>query len=177
MRSFLKIFLASFLALVVFSVIAFFLAVGTISALASKDKPEVADKSVLTLDLSQAFGEKYKENPLGTLTGEESGVPGLYDVVRLIRYAANDKHISGIYIVANGNANGYAASEELRNALLEFRKSKKFVLAHGDMITQGAYLVASAADRVYANPVGNVDWSGFNTDLVFLKGTLDRLKI
>lgn len=177
MRSFLKIFLASFLALVVFSLIAFFLAVGIISALATKDKPKVAEKSVLTLNLSQQFNEKFQENPLSALTGEESGVPGLYDVVRLIRHAAKDKHISGIYIVANGNANGYAASEELRNALLEFRQSKKFVIAHGDMITQGAYLVASAADRVYANPVGNVDWSGFNTDLVFVKGTLDKLKI
>ena len=177
MRSFLKIFLASFLALVVFSLIAFFLAVGMISALATKDKPKVAEKSVLTLNLSQPFNEKFQENPLAALTGEESGVPGLYDVVRLIRHAAKDKHISGIYIEANGNANGYAASEELRNALLEFRQSKKFVIAHGDMITQGAYLVASAADRVYANPVGNVDWSGFNTDLVFVKGTLDKLKI
>ena len=177
MRSFFKIFLASFLALVVFSLIAFFITVGMISALASKDKPEVAQKSVLTLDLSQHFSEKYQENPLGALTGDESGIPGLYDVVRLIRHAASDKRISGIYILANGNANGYAASEELRNALTDFRKSKKFVIAHGDMITQGAYLVASAGDRVYANPVGNVDWSGFNTDLVFLKGTLDRLKI
>lgn len=177
MRSFLKIFLASFLALVVFSLIVFFLAVGMISALATKDKPKVAEKTVLTLNLSQQFNEKFQENPLGALTGEESGIPGLYDVVRLIRHAAKDKHISGIYITANGNANGYAASEELRNALLEFKQSKKFVIAHGDMITQGAYLVASAADRVYANPVGNVDWSGFNTDLVFVKGTLDKLKI
>jgi protease-4 len=177
MRSFLKIFLASFVALIVFSLIVFFLAVGFVSALATKDKPEVADKSVLTLDLGQAFGEKYQENPLAALTGEQSDIPGLYDVVRLVRHAAKDKMISGIYIVANGNANGYAASEELRNALLDFRQSKKFVIAHGDMITQGAYLVASAADKVYANPVGTVDWSGFNTDLFFVKGTLDRLKI
>ncbi|HEY1114438.1 MAG TPA: signal peptide peptidase SppA [Chitinophagaceae bacterium] len=177
MSSFLKIFLASFVALIVFSLIVFFLLVGTISALASKDKPKVADKSVLTIDLSQPFNEKFQENPLGALTGEESGVPGLYDVVRLVRHAAKDKHIAGIYITANGNGNGYAASEELRNALLDFRQSKKFVIAHGDMITQGAYLVASAADRVYANPVGSVDWSGFHMDVAFVKGTLDKLKI
>lgn len=177
MRSFLKIFLASFVALIVFSLIVFFLAVAMISALASKDKPKVADKSVLTINLGQQFNEKFQENPLGALTGGESGVPGLYDVVRLVRHAAKDKHIAGIYITANGNGNGYAASEELRNALLDFRQSKKFVIAHGDMITQGAYLVASAADRVYANPVGSVDWSGFNMDVAFVKGTLDKLKI
>jgi protease IV len=177
MRNFLKIFLASFLALVVFSVIVVFFAIGMISALATKDKPKVADKSVLILNLSQHFGEKHQENPFGALTGEETGVPGLYDVVRLIRHAGEDKNISGIYITANGNANGYAASEELRSALLDFRKSKKFVIAHGDLISQGGYLVASAADHIYATPVGNVDWSGFNMDVAFVKGTLDKLKI
>ena len=177
MRSFFKIFFASLLALVVFSVIAFFLAVGMVSALASKEKPKVADKSVLTLNLSQHFSEKRIENPLATISGDETDVPGLYDVVRLIKHAGTDENISGIYITANGNNNGYAASEELHTAILEFKKKKKFVIAHGDMMSQGAYLVASAADRVYANPVGNVDWSGFNMDVAFVKGTLDKLQI
>ena len=177
MRSFFKIFFASLLALVVFSVIAFFLAVGMVSALASKEKPRVADKSVLMLNLNQHFSEKRIENPLATFSGDETDVPGLYDVVRLIKHAGTDNNISGIYITANSNNNGYAASEELRTALLEFKKSKKFIIAHGDMMSQGAYLVASAADRVYANPVGSVDWSGFNMDIAFVKGTLDKLKI
>ena len=177
MRSFFKIFFASLLALVVFSVIAFFLAVGMVSALASKERPKVADKSVLTLNLNQHFSEKRIENPLATISGDETDVPGLYDVVRLIKHAGTDENISGIYITANGNNNGYAASEELHTALLEFKKKKKFVIAHGDMMSQGAYLVASAADRVYANPVGNVDWSGFNMDVAFVKGTLDKLQI
>jgi protease IV len=177
MRSFFKIFFASFLALVVFAVIVFFLAVGMVTSLATKDKPKVAEKSVLVLNLGQHFSEKHMENPLGMLSSDETDIPGLYDVVRLIRHARNDKNIAGIYIKANGNNNGYAASEELRNALMEFRESKKFVIAYGDMMSQGAYLVASAADRVYANPVGSVDWSGFNMDVAFVKGTLDKLKI
>lgn len=177
MRSFFKIFFASFLAVVVFALIVFFLLVGMVSSLATKDKPKVADKSVLVLNLSLHFSEKHIDNPLGVLSSDETDIPGLYDVVRLIRHARNDNHISGIYIKANGNSNGYAASEELRNALMEFRESKKFVIAHGDMMSQGAYLVASAANRVYANPVGSVDWSGFNMDVAFVKGTLDKLKI
>ena len=71
----------------------------------------------------------------------------------------------------------FASSEEIRNALLDFKKSKKFVIAFGDIISQGAYYVASAADKIYANPVGAVDWSGFNMDVVFVKGTLEKLKI
>lgn len=177
MRSFFKIFFASFLAVFVFALIVFFLLVGMVSSLATKDKPKVADKSVLVLNLRQHFSEKHIDNPLGVLSSDETDIPGLYDVVRLIRHARNDNHISGIYIKANGNSNGYAASEELRNALMEFRESKKFVIAHGDMMSQGAYLVASAANRVYANPVGSVDWSGFNMDVAFVKGTLDKLKI
>lgn len=177
MRSFFKIFFASFLAVFVFALIVFFLLVGMVSSLATKDKPKVADKSVLVLNLGQHFSEKHIDNPLGVLSSDETDIPGLYDVVRLIRHARNDNHISGIYIKANGNSNGYAASEELRNALMEFRESKKFVIAHGDMMSQGAYLVASAANRVYANPVGSVDWSGFNMDVAFVKGTLDKLKI
>lgn len=177
MRSFFKIFFASFLAVVVFSVIVFFLLVGMVSSLATKDKPKVAEKSVLVLNLSQHYSEKHIENPLGALSDNETDIPGLYDVVRLIRHARNDNNISGIYIKANSNNNGYAASEELRNALMEFRESKKFIIAHGDMMSQAAYLVASAADRVYANPVGSVDWSGFNMDVAFVKGTLDKLRI
>lgn len=177
MRSFFKIFFASLLALFIFSLIAFFLMVGAVSGLTSKEKPEVLQKSILLLDLSKGFAEQQKNDPVAEITSGEKGNPGLYDVIRLIRHAKNDHKISGIYILGDGNANGFAASNELRNALLDFKSSKKFVIAHSDMMTQGAYFVASAADKIYLNPVGNLDWSGFHADLVFLKGTLDKLEI
>ena len=145
-------------------------------SLAQKEKEKISDKSVLLLDLSQHFSERPQQDPLSAVMGEED-VPGLYDVVRIIRHAKEDKNISGIYIVANSNGNGFAASDELRNALLDFKTSKKFVIAHGDLMSQNAYFVASVADRVYANPVGAVDWSGFSSELFFVKGTLDKLNI
>lgn len=177
MRSFFKIFFASLLALFVFCVLGVFILGGAVAALASREKPDVAGKSVLMLDLSQHFNEKVQKNPLGTLSGTESDVPGLYDVVRLIRHAKSDKNISGIYVVANGNSNGFAASDELRTALQDFKTSKKFVMAHGDVVLQNAYFVASAADHFYANPVGGVEWLGFSADLLFIKGMLDKLGI
>jgi protease IV len=177
MRSFFKIFFASFLAIIVFSLIAFFLLVGTVTGLASKNKTVVNEKTVLVLDLSHELKEQ-PDKDLNLPVGEDDGnKPGLYEVIRLLDHAKTDHKIAGIYIIANGNANGSAASNELRNALLDFKTSKKFVIAHGDMMTQSAYFVASAADRIYANPVGNLDWTGFNVDVAFVKGTLNKLDI
>jgi len=177
MRSFFKMFFASLLAMIIFALIAAFLIVGMVSALASKDKPEVADKSVLMLDLSQHFAERKQNNLLASISSDENDRPGLYDVIRIIKHAKDDDQIEGIYITANTNNNSFASSEELRNALLDFKKSRKFVIAHGDMMSEGAYYVASAANRLYANPVGSVEWNGFDVNLLFLKGTLDRLHI
>jgi protease-4 len=162
----------------VFSLLFFFILVAFAGSFASKEKEPVAAKSILVLDLSQQLKEQAQRDPVGELmNGGESNVPGLYDAVQLIGHAATDNNISGIYIISNDNANGFAASDELRNALLRFKASKKFVIAHGDGITQKAYFVASAADRIYANPVGDVDWRGFSTQLFFIKGMLDKLGI
>lgn len=178
MRSFFKFFFASLLSLVVFCVLVFFFLAAVVGSLASKEKKEVADGSVLVLDLSQRFSERRQEDPFAlVLNAGEGSVPGVHDVLRLIRHAKENDNIAGIYIVANGNANGFASSDEIRNALLDFKTSKKFIIAHGDMVTQQAYFIASVADRFYVNPVGMVDWSGFSTTLLFLKGTLDRLNI
>jgi protease IV len=176
MRSFFKIFFASLLSLVIFSLICLFIAIAFVSALASKDKPEVPSKSVLVIDLAENFHEQMQNNPLSVVSGENN-VPGLFDVVRLINHAKTDDHISGIYIKADNNANGFASSNELRNALLDFRSSKKFVLAYGDVMTQGAYFVASSADKIYLNPSGQLDWKGFAVSLVFIKDMLDKLDI
>lgn len=176
MRSFFKVFFASFLSLIIFSAIVFFIIIGLISALASKDKPEVPGKSVLVIDLAHTFHEHMQPNPLAALSSE-GRVPGLYDVIRLINHAKTDNDIHGILVRANGNANGSAASNELRNAILDFRNAKKFVLAHGDMMSQDAYFVANAADKVYVNPAGSFDWSGFSVTLVFIKDMLDKLNI
>ena len=176
MRSFFKIYFASFLSLAIFSLVVFFILVGIVSSIASSDKPEVSSKSVLVIDLSKTFHERMQPDILGALT-DEGKVPGLYDVIRLINHAKSDNDVSGIMLYANGNANGFASSNELRSALIDFRTSKKFVLAHGDMMSQEAYFVASAADRVYVNPAGHFDWRGYSVTLAFVKDMLDKLDI
>lgn len=176
MRSFFKIFFASLLALIVFGVVAFFILAGFIANLAQGSKSDVSSNTVLVLDLSTHFPEKLEEDPMNKFSGD-ADVPGLYDLTRLIRHAKNDKKISGIYLVANSNANGFASSNELRSALLDFRSGGKFIIAHADMMTQQAYYVATAADSIYVNPAGSLEWNGFSANLVFFKGMLDKLEI
>jgi protease IV len=176
MSSFFKMFFASLLSIIVFCLVAIFLLLAVVSQFTSKEKPEVAKNSVLLLDLGEHFKEQHESQPFNALS-QEGDVPGLFDVIRLIQHAKTDDDISGIYIKADNNANSFASSNEIRNALLDFKKSKKFVLAQGDVMSQQAYFIASAADKVYVNPAGQLEWSGYSVTLPFLKGMLDKLEI
>ena len=178
MRTFLKIFFASFVALIVFSTIVFLIGLWLISGALTPSKPDLGSKGVLVLDLSKDFPEQAKENPLSSLAGDPSNdVPGLYDVIRMLHYAKTDSTIKGLYIKASDNENGFASSEELRNAILDFKQSKKFVIAYGEAMDQKSYYVSTAADKIYCHPNGGVDWTGFSVTLLFMKGLLDKLGI
>ncbi len=178
MRSFFKIFFACLLAIIAFSIISFFFFIGWVSALTTSDKERVGQRAVLVVDLSIPYQERTIANPLAALGGDEQyDVPGLYDVVRMIRKATEDSAIKGLYIKCNSNNNGFGASEEIRNAIAGFKKTGRFVYAYGDVIPQKAYYVGSVADKFYCNPKGGVDWRGFAMQLAFLKGTLEKLEI
>jgi protease-4 len=171
-------FFASLLAIVIFTLIIFFFFVAWVANLTSASKPKIDSQSVLVIDLGQHYKEQVQQNLLGSLRGdEEKDVPGLYDVVRLINKAKTDEKISGIYLQCNPSPNGFAASDEIRNALADFKTSKKFIYAYGDVLTQKAYHIANTADKIYVSPQGYVEWNGFEVTLAFLKGTLDKLDI
>jgi protease-4 len=178
MRSFIKIFFASFLALLIFSGIVFLIGMWLIGSALQPSKPDLGAKGVLVIDLSKDYREQGKENPIGSLISDPSNdVPGLYDVVRMLHYAKTDSTIKGIYIKASDNANGFGSSEELRKAILDFKQSKKFVIAYGEAMDQKSYFVSTAADKIYSHPNGGVDWDGFSVTLLFMKGLLDKLGI
>ncbi len=178
MKSFFKTFFAALLALVIFTVIGIFVLIGFIVSATSADKPVVGDNAVLVLDLSNHFKEQKQENPLGALIDETATeVPSLYDVIRMVHHAKTDSSVKGIYVSCARNANGFAASEELRKAILDFKTSGKFVIAYGEAISQKGYYVGNAADQIFCHPQGGVDWGGFVSNLMFLKGTLDKLEI
>ena len=178
MRGFLKSFFAAFVALLVFTVIVVIVLLGVVGNLLSPGKPDVGAKAVLVLDLSQTFKEQAQDNPLSDLgSDDEYDVPGVYDVVRLLRYAKTDSAVKGIYIKCNNDPNGFATNEEIRHALVDFKKSGKFIIAYGEVITQKAYYVATAADKIYCNPKGDLEWKGFASEMLYVKTALQKLEI
>src|SRR2546421_5780506 len=173
MRSFFKMLLASFVALVIFCLISIFFFIGWVSTIASSKTEKVGNKAVLVIDLSTPYQERMVDNPLADFgSADQYDIPGVYDLVRIIRKASTDSSVKGIYIKCNANNNGFATSEEIRNAITGFKKTGRFVYAYGDVIPQKAYYVGSVADRLYCNPKGGVDWRGFAVQLAFLKKTL-----
>jgi protease-4 len=178
MRGFFKTFFAVLLAMVIFAVIVVLVLIGATSSLLSPGKPAVGGKAVLVVDLSQTFREQMVDNPLSDLgSDDEYDVPGVYDVVRLLRHAKQDTAIKGIYIKCNNDPNGFATNEELRYALDDFKESGKFIYAYGENITQKAYYVASVANVIYCNPKGDLEWKGFASEMLYLKGALQKLGI
>jgi protease-4 len=178
MRQFFKFFFASLLGITVFTVIVFVLLLIVIGSIASSDKPAVGAKAVLHLDISKSIKEQAVDNPFSDFGGEDQNdMPGLYDMVRLINHAASDSAVKGIYIKCNANGNGLATSNELKEALIDFKKSKKFIIAYGDYISQEAYRIITAADKIYCNPKSGVDWRGFSLQYMFFKNALQKLEI
>ncbi|MEP6747034.1 MAG: signal peptide peptidase SppA [Bacteroidota bacterium] len=181
MGQFFKMFFASLLAMVIFGVLAVIIMVAWVVGIAnsvSDNKPSAGNKAVLYLDLGQAIQEQVQDNPLSALNTEDQfDTPGLYDMVRLIKYAKTDSSIKGIYIKCADNANGFATSDELRGAILDFKNSKKFVYAYADVISQKAYYIANIADKVYCNPKGGLEWKGFALQYMFFKQTLDKIGV
>lgn len=177
MRAFFKTVLASLVALVIFSLLGFFILLGIITSASSSEKPYIGSKGVLVIHLNQPFLEQAQDNPLAALSNQPEYIPSVFEVTELIRYAKQDSAIKGIYLKAADNVNGFAASEEIRDALKDFKRSGKFIYAYGETMTQKAYFVANVANKIYVHPQGGLDWSGFASTLMFLKGTLDKLDI
>lgn len=182
MKQFFKMFFASLLAMIVTGVIIFGVFIGLIVAAVkegskSETQTTVADNSVLTIDLSNTMHERSERNSLAVFADGDENNAGVYDAIKALGEAKDDSKIKGILIKLNPSRNGWATMQQLRNAIVDFRKSGKFVYAYGENITQGAYYMATAADSIYLNPMGDMELKGFATILAFFKGTLDKLEL
>ncbi|WP_126970779.1 signal peptide peptidase SppA [Gynurincola endophyticus] len=175
MKSFFKIFFASTAALVFFCF--FIIVIGVCTA--GSSAVTISPKSVLTIDLSKSYPEVGQTNPLLFLQSDkEYDLPSFYEVIQLIEMAANDPSVNAILLQGSNNNNGFANSDELRKALMKFReKSGKPVYGYAAEMSQLSYFVMSAADSVFVNPQGAIEWSGLSTTLLFFKGALDKLEI
>ena len=180
MKDFLKYTLATVTGIIAVSAVIMFLGIiSLIGMLASEQsKPKVKDNSVFVLSLSGAMQERSEDDVFSQITGNAPAVVGLEDVLNSIRKAKDDDNIKGIYIEAGMlSADSYASLAAIRNALLDFKKSGKWVVAYGDVYTQGVYYVASAADKVFLNPSGQVDWHGIASQPIFLKDVMAKFGV
>lgn len=182
MKQFFKMFFASMLAIIISSVVVILIVIGmvvsAVTSEVSKSEVRVAEKSVLYIDMAKRFHEQGEKNPFGVIFNDEHDYSaGLYDVTRSIAHAKYDEKIEGIYLRLSPSPNGWSTLQELRKAIIDFKESGKFVYAYGEMITQSTYFVATAADSIYLNPVGDMELKGFATVLAFFKGTLDKLDV
>lgn len=171
MKDFIKNVLATMVGMfgffIVMGVIGMMSIIGMIAS--GNAAQNVEKNSVFVLNLSGTISEQGSENPLSMFTGDNSLNSGLNDILSSIKKAKANDDIKGIYIEAGALAANYATLQEIRNALDDFRKSGKWIVAYGDFYTQGAYYVASVADKVYINPKGIVDWHGIGAQTMFYK--------
>lgn len=179
MKDFIKNVLATMVGMfgffIVMGVIGMMSIIGMIAS--GNAAQNVEKNSVFVLNLSGTISEQGSENPLSMFTGDNSLNSGLNDILSSIKKAKANDEIKGIYIEAGALMTNYATLQEIRNALADFRKSGKWIVAYGDFYTQGAYYVASVADKVYINPKGIVDWHGIGAQTMFYKDFMAKFGV
>lgn len=180
MKDFFKNVLATAVGvLLVGFITGFFMVVSLVGmALSQSETAPVADNSVLVLRLTGSLSERANDDVLASLFGDRIPKLGLATMTEAIRQAKESDKVKGIYIEAGALApDSYASLAAIRRELEEFRKAGKWIIAYGDSYTQGAYYLASVADKVYLNPQGQVDWHGLGSEPVFVKDLLAKLNV
>lgn len=180
MKDFLKYVLATVTGILMVAIVMGILGAISLVGLAasSASTTEVEDNSVFVLSLSGTLEERAKDDPLAFLTGQVSESLGLDKILASIQKAKDNENIKGIYIEAGAFAAGSPASmHAIREALLDFKKSGKWIVAYGDSYTQATYYISSVADKVFMNPQGMVDWHGLGGETYYLRDLLAKVGV
>ena len=180
MKEFFKYVLATIVGFIcvtafmgIMSLIMFFSIMAT-----SDTQPTVSDGSVLRIELNGTVSERVTENPFAELMGNKAlASQGLDDLLKAIKVAKTNDKIKGIYLEGGLLSADFASLEELRKALVDFKQSKKFVVAYADQYTQGSYYLASAADKVWLNPSGMLDWHGIASQPIFFTDLMKKVGV
>lgn len=179
MKDFFKYTAATVVGIIVFTIVCVALSVMSIVGMvASASATQAVEKnSVLVLKLNGSIDEQGTDNTIGKLTGNYIPSTGLNDILSAIKKAKDEENIKGIYIDAGVLSTDYATLQEIRSALEDFRKSGKKIIAYADTYSQGAYYLASVADKIYLNPIGMVDWHGIGAQPIFYKDMLAKFGV
>ena len=180
MKQFFKFVLATIVGIILSTIIIILVIAGLIAGAGADKTVQVDANSILHIEIKYPISERTANNPLANLSflgldGDKS--IGLKDILANIKKAKTDNNIKGILLDESYMLSGQATTEEIRNALIDFKKSGKFVIAYAEVYTKGFYYLASVADKVYINPKGVFEFDGFSSKTMFFKGALDKLGI
>lgn len=179
MKDFLKYTLASIVGILACTVIVTIISIVAVVGIAASTETAtvVNEDCIFKLELKGTVTDRVIDNPFAELLNEEQTALGLNDILESIEKAGNNEHIKGIYLEAGGIEADPASTEEIRNALLRFKQTGKFVIAYGGSYTQADYYICSVADKVILNPQGLVDWHGVASQTIYYKDLLAQLGI
>lgn len=183
MKTFLKMLLAVIAGIIVTSILFFVIMLSVFSGMAAAGKKPAAisEKSVLVIKTGAMIPDRSTGNPLSTidpLTMSFTQTPGLNEMLKNLKKAAEDEKVSGILIENGIMPSGWATADELRTALNEFRKSGKFVYSYSDyMLMQESYFISTAADAIWINPTSMFDFKGLAAEVTFYKEALEKLGV
>ena len=180
MKQFFKFMFASCLGSALMLIILFIILLWTIGS-SSQNTVTVKPKSVLYMDLSYNIPERTSNDNLssvlGSLQNKNADMSGMNDIIANIDYAKNDPNISGIFLEMSSVGTSPANIEEIRNHIISFRESGKFVITYSETMAQNAYYLATAGNEIYINPDGMLDIHGMASQIMFFKHLLDKLDI
>lgn len=181
MKDFMKYTLATIAGLMLFSIVMTVVSIISFAGIAASEEMSapIEKKSILRIKLQGTIEERAEDMPfsLALLTGDEKAVIGLDNALTALEKAAANDNIVGIYMEGGALGATPAMTEELRNALLKFKESGKWIIAYGDTYSKSAYYLCSVADRVLLNPEGMLDWSGMASVPVFFKDVLEKIGV
>ena len=161
-------------------IIGILIIVGLVASASKDTTSEIKSNSILHIILNNDIVERSSKNPFQNFdlsNFDQEKQPGLSDIVALIKAASTDNNIKAIYLDIDEISSGIASVEEIRNALIEFKQSKKPIISYSEVYTQKAYYLASVADKIYLNPAGLLEFKGFSAKVMFYKGALEKLEI
>jgi len=180
MKNFFKMLFASVIGVIVgfliITVIGFVIFAGMVASMGSSSTFSLQKNTVLKVNLNEktTIAEQENSNPFASLFNRNVESYGLNDILSAIKKAETNDNIKGIYLNAGLSSAGFTTMEPIRNALLQFKKSGKFIIAYGENFSQPTYYVSSAADTIFMNPAGILDFRGLATSIQFSKGTYEK---
>ena len=179
MKDFLKYTLASIVGLLACTIIVTIISILTIVGIAASTETAtvVNEDCIFKLELKGSVTERMIDNPFASLINEEQTALGLNDILASIEKAGSNEYIKGIYLEAGGIEADPACTDEIRNALLRFKQTGKFIVAYGGSYTEADYYICSVADKIILNPQGLVDWHGIASQTIYFKDLLAQLGI